>query len=142
MVDRDGALGLSPDRRQDEFRLHRAMTLTRLGDHTAATAEAEAVSGPSATAANLDNAARTCVVALGLVSTTRDGPAADPRELADRYASRALALLDLADRLGFFEKSGAFDRLDGDPDLDLLRRRSDFLAWIEKLKQEPGAGEK
>jgi tetratricopeptide (TPR) repeat protein len=112
------------------LRLGHAGTLARLGEHVKATAEAEEMAGrKGATGTVLYDAACVFAVASG---TGKEGK---PVKEADRYARRAVELLDRARQAGFFKLPGQVAQLKKDPDLAAIRGREDFrtlLAGLEK----------
>jgi tetratricopeptide (TPR) repeat protein len=122
LADRDRALELAPVELREDFRVDRALTLARMGDHARATTE---VVGVSQSAPNLYNSA--CVYALSSAARQdTNRPPAGWEATAAGYAARAVALLDQARQAGYFEAPANLKNLVSDPDLDPLRSRADF----------------
>jgi serine/threonine protein kinase len=67
-------------------------------------------------------------------STNENGelPAADRQQLAERYAARAVRLLNSAAALGYFQDRSRLQRLN-EPELAVLRDRADFQELIKKF---------
>ena len=118
------ALTLADDSSRPTLLLGRSQSLARLGDHTRAAADTEAVlrSGKP-TADQLYHAA--FIYALSAGQVTQDAPGS-PK--ARDYADRAMARLKEAIRNGLRD----VERLKNEPALDALRPREDF----QKLLRE------
>jgi hypothetical protein len=102
----------------------RARCRAELGKVTDAAVEAAAVAeDPNASRGLLYNVA--CVYALA---------AAQEDCQREVYAGRALALLHRARAAGFFKERREFELLTNDADLDGLRPRDDFRAFVAELK--------
>ncbi len=109
------------------FRLGRAEPLIHSGDHARAVADANALAGEkNVTGATLYNAA--CVFSIGSSVVKQDA------ELQDQYALRAVELLTLAKRQGFFKDAKNVEHMDQDSDLDPLRARVEFKQFIAELE--------
>jgi eukaryotic-like serine/threonine-protein kinase len=121
-ADWERALALAAGPRRDGFRLERAVSLVRAGDHEKALAEVEDVlqAGPKPGMVLYDAACVYAVAAGGV----EEGP------LAERYADRAIELLRQAAAKGF--RDAAHMRQDND--LDALRGRDDFRALLAELE--------
>jgi serine/threonine-protein kinase len=110
------------------FRLQRALSLARAGDHAQAVAEANAVAGlQGVPAPGLYDLA--CVCALASAAVKGDA------KLADRYAARAVELLRQAVAKGYRD----VEHVQKDPDLGLLRGREDFQKQLKDLEAKPKA---
>jgi serine/threonine-protein kinase len=71
------------------------------------------------------------VVALSASAASRRLPAR--KDLADAWAREAVALLERARRAGAFKDPKAIAQMKMDSDLDFLRTREDFRAWLKRL---------
>jgi serine/threonine-protein kinase len=113
-----------PDR--PYFRLQRAVSLARAGDHAQAFSEANALAEVTdVNALTLYNAA--CVCSLASAAVKND----------DRYAARAVELLRQAVAKGYKD----VEHLKKDPDLDSLRGRDDFKQLLKDLEaKRPAKG--
>jgi serine/threonine protein kinase len=112
----DRALALDDGRLRSHFRVQRAQSLAHLKDHVHAAAEAAAVAGEKDVPAYLlQDAAGVHAVCSAAVG--------DNKELSERYAVKAVALLRLA-----FEKNyqAIAQEVHNDENLNALRSRADF----------------
>jgi hypothetical protein len=118
----------------ESLQMARCCVLARAGRHAEAVAAADEVAGaePAAGAACYDLA---CVYALGAAAAAKDDklPAAERGPKADAYAARAMALLARCRRLGYFKDANRRAHLGRDNDLDPLRGRADYKAFVESL---------
>jgi serine/threonine-protein kinase len=136
--DWEQAQRLAAEANRGWFRLQHALALARAGEYAAAAAEAEELVKPVAAAGETLYGAA-CVQALALAATTADAklPADERRRLADGYAARGIALLDRAQRAGYFGAAVNRDRLKADPDLASLRSRPDFEPFLRPPGDSP-----
>jgi serine/threonine-protein kinase len=112
------------------LRSGRAMNLARLGEHARAAADVAAVAETrDAPAAALHLAGVACAVCAGAVK----GDAA----LAERYASRAVALLRRAHAGGYYQVPARVLRLQTNADFDPLRQREDFRKLLAEVAGPP-----
>ncbi|HEV8061247.1 MAG TPA: hypothetical protein VGP68_15310 [Gemmataceae bacterium] len=122
--DRVITLNAGPD--QWKWRLNRALALTRGGDYTRATAEAEILEKD----AELTNDGRynlACVYSLALTALGSNPLPAT----VDSYAVRAFSLLEKILIDGFFQEPGHTKLLASDPDLLALRSREAFRKLLK-----------
>jgi serine/threonine protein kinase len=119
--DWDRAIALGEGPRRAQFRLDRAATLARAGQHAQAVAEADALAGVKAPSPQLLYGAA-CVFALA-------SAAPDDARLRERYAARAVELLGSAIDRGF-KDAGWVQK---DHDLDRLRPREDFQKQVRRI---------
>jgi hypothetical protein len=61
-------------------------------------------------------------------------PPAERERLADQYGARAVELLRKAQEAGHFKNPGRVEHLKTDKDLDPIRNRSDFQAFLADLE--------
>jgi tetratricopeptide (TPR) repeat protein len=119
----DRAYDLSADKDRSEYRLGRVEALLGLGDHVAATADADAVAKASgATAETLYYAA--CAYGMAVTAAGKGA------EAADRYAERAVDLLRQAVAKGFRDWA-TFKR---NPAFKSLESREDFKKLVAELE--------
>jgi tetratricopeptide (TPR) repeat protein len=132
LADWDRALESASAEGREGFRIDRALTLARMGDHARATAEVAGVAGVSASPRNLYNAA--CVYAVSSSAVQdRDRSPSEREATAAGYAARAVAMLDRARRAGYFADAAKLAGLVSDPDLRLLRSTSVFRELLMDL---------
>ena len=111
------------DQKRPYYRAQRALGLARVGRPAEAVTEAEHLAGSP----NLDT---NTLYALAGAFARAAAAAKDDAPAAERHAARAVGLLRQAAAKGY--KDVAF--LKKDPDLDALRRRSDFTQLITELE--------
>jgi serine/threonine-protein kinase len=135
--DWDRALELDDGSDPIGFRMGKALSLARAGDHARAVAVAEALTaGKDVASRTLYDAA--CVCALSVAAK------ADSK-LSDRYAARAVALLRRAQAAGLFKDPAHLQNMRKDPDLKPLHRRADyqrFLATLPAAAKNPAPAER
>jgi hypothetical protein len=134
LADYDRALGLAEGEDRSLLRLGRAGALARLGEHARATSEASAVAESTDSGAAHYSAA--CAFALAAASARDDAALSrgDREALAERYASRALALLDSARRSDYFGDPAKLEALETGPDLEAIRSLAAFRALVQDAK--------
>jgi hypothetical protein len=66
-------------------------------------------------------------------------PAAERADLAERYAARAVALLNQAHTGGHLKNAMFLRQFKTDPDLDPLRKRADFQKLLQELEAREAA---
>jgi WD40 repeat protein/tetratricopeptide (TPR) repeat protein len=144
LADWDLAIELSGGRgpAADSLRVARAATLVRAGEHARATAEADALAAslpmnaPNVTQEVVNHRyslARVHGRAVTVVREDEKLPAEERNRLADKYAARALQLLQQAEAAGYFRTPGTSERLGRDKDFDAVRERPEFQQFVEKL---------
>jgi serine/threonine-protein kinase len=115
------------------WRLRRAEALVHGGQYVRAAEAARQVAGFDLPAQTLYDLA--CVLSLSAAAGARDAtrplPARDKD--AGSWAREAVGLLERARRAGFFKNPSAVARMRKDSDLDFLRSRDDFRAWLKRL---------
>ena len=92
---------------------------------------------PFAKALNLYNAG--CLLSLSSTAAARSKglPIPKRKELAERYATRALGLLTDARVAGFFKDPKSIAYIAKDSDLEALRTRADFKKFLQELQSTP-----
>jgi hypothetical protein len=124
LTDWDRAVELSTPTERPRMQVARARCRARVGNVTAAVAEAAALAEePKASGSLLYNVA--CVYALAAAQEDRQ------REV---YAGQALALLRRARAAGFFKDPAKVAHLKQDTDLAPLRPREDFQKFVAELE--------
>jgi serine/threonine protein kinase len=117
--DWDRALELDDGSARIELRVLRAISQLRAGDPARAVAEANALADlKEANGTTVYNMA--CIVSLASAAVKQDSG------LKERYATRAVELLQKAESSGYFKDSKNIELLKKDPDLDPIRSREDF----------------
>ena len=118
--------------------MQRAYGLAYAGRHASAVKAAEALATTAPVTANaLYNAAAVYGRCSGAVSKDAGLTHARQAELAESYASRAVALLALAHAAGPAKGREFVRRVNADKDLALLRSRPDFQKLLSKIVGEP-----
>jgi serine/threonine-protein kinase len=131
LPDWEQAVGLTDGPGRNVLRLEQADCLARAGRHAQAAAEADmAIDQPSTPAELLFNAARVHSLAVAWAAKDDKLLEAQRKELAERYATRAVALLHEAVRKGLADTT----RLGKDADLEALRPREDFRRFLKELE--------
>ena len=128
-ADYDRVVELADDARRPSHRAARAVILAQAGRHGPAAAEALDLA-PGAAGDTLYNLA--CALARAAGQAPAD-PALGPllgRAAADAYAAAAVRLLGRLRADRYFDGPGRAIHLAVDPDLDSLRARKDFRAFI------------
>jgi hypothetical protein len=130
LADWDRLLAVAAPTEADGYRFWRGMTLAYLGDHRQAAADVErSLRRPAVST----NERYLCVCVLSYVVEAALGDAklsSEEREkAADRYAARALDVLEQLRRGGFFSKPGDWKKVDEEPNLGALRTRDAFKRW-------------
>jgi tetratricopeptide (TPR) repeat protein len=141
LADWEKALALDDGEGRGSILANRAESLARAGDHSRALTEAEAL----VAAKDVDPAlvywmAWVCTYAK--TAAEKDGklPPDERARLAERYASRGVALLRQAHTAGHFKDPNVLREFQTAPDLDPLRKRPEFqklLAEVEKKAAMP-----
>jgi tetratricopeptide (TPR) repeat protein len=92
---------------------------------------------PAAKALNLYNAG--CLLSLSSAAAARSKglPVPKRKELAERYATRALGLLSDARVAGFFKDAERIAHIAKDSALEPLRTRADFKKFLQELQSTP-----
>jgi serine/threonine-protein kinase len=126
LKDWDRAIELDTGTYRDKYRLSRADTLARLGDHARATAEAgELARGKNVSGGTFYDLA--CIFSLSSAAARSDPGS------AGEYAARAVELLTEAHKKGYFKEAGRVEHLQKDADLDPLRGREDYRKLLAEL---------
>jgi tetratricopeptide (TPR) repeat protein len=136
LADWDRAIALADQPARDQFRRGRACDLARVGDHTGAVAELDALTQGRSVPGDVwyDQA---CGYALASVAAARDEklPSAERDRLAEEYVGRALEMLGKATTAGSFQHRGRVEHLKKDDDLESLRSRPDFRKLLRELEE-------
>jgi tetratricopeptide (TPR) repeat protein len=123
-ADFDKAMDLKPEPRRPAIRVRRALSLVRAGQVDLAIQEAEELT-KNANANSLYNAA--CLYALAIAAPQ---PNAVPQEIREKYAQRAVALLQQAVTNGWKDT----EHMKKDDDLKSLREREDFMKLLAEME--------
>jgi tetratricopeptide (TPR) repeat protein len=125
---------LTPPAQREPYILQRCFLRIRAGQFEQAAAEVDGLAARSEVAgATLYNCA--CVHALIAGAADSSSRRLDDRgsTLARSHSTAALALLVRARRAGFLQGTAGYELLDDDHDLDVLRSRADFQAFVWDL---------
>jgi serine/threonine-protein kinase len=130
----DRALKLALGQRRAYFQLRLAFLQVQSGAHAVAVASAEeAVKVEKISAGNIYSAA--CVLSLASSAVVKDSnlAASEQKKRSEQYAQRALALLRQAKTAGYFTRA-MIAHLNKDSDLDPLRHRAEYSAFVAELE--------
>jgi serine/threonine protein kinase len=117
----------------------RALALARAGMHARAAAEAKALSSdPHVSTEGVYGLACVWALSAGKVKADVQLDATRRKVLSDEYAGQAIDLLRRLHSQGYFKDAAHAKALATDPDLEVLRKRSDF----QKLLPRPEVGNK
>ena len=123
----DRAIDLQKPPLRPNMQLERAATLARNGEHVKAAEAAEKLAADSkATGPILYDSACVLAISAGVVK--------DNAKLSEQYTARAVVILRLTERKGFFKNPARVIHLKKDPDFDFLRGREDFKKLIAELE--------
>jgi serine/threonine protein kinase len=115
----------------------RALALAAAGEHARATAEADALAAdPKVSPDGLSVLAGAYSRSSRAAQTDARLPAAECTRLAERYASRAIALLQKIQRQGYFKDAAHAKTLRTDEDFQPLRGREDFQKLLANEKSD------
>lgn len=131
LADWDRALEGNRSANHEEMRLGRALALARAGEHARADEEVAAL-------ATTPRISPDTLYRLAGIEAQAAGHAGD-KGPAERYAMRAVALLEQARASGYFKSPAARQRLKMDPHLEPLRQRTDFRSFLHQLEESEGA---
>jgi serine/threonine-protein kinase len=137
LKDWDRALELDlNDKDRALTRTDRSLTLAYLGKYDEAVSVMEELLGrPDAGTGTVYRAARIFSLASASVSQDAKRAAAERQNLAEQYATRAVALLRRNQAQGYFKKPANVADLKRNTDLDPLRSREDFQKVLRELKE-------
>jgi serine/threonine-protein kinase len=119
----------------------RVAALARAGDHRRAMDEAEEIArGQPPSGSLLYNLA--CAAALSAAAVARDAgrPLPERDKQAEAWSLQAVDLLRRAAEAGYFDVPANRARLDKDDDLDFLRSRDDYAAFVRTLPPVAASG--
>jgi serine/threonine-protein kinase len=116
------------------WRLKQADALLGAGDYLAASAVAEAVAKERLTAEQQYELAGVLARCAASADGDRTRPQPVRQQQAETWSRQALDLLRGADRAGHFRDADRLDKLEKDANLDFLRHRDDFKAWLAGVK--------
>jgi tetratricopeptide (TPR) repeat protein len=138
--DLDRLLELAGGVKTDPWRLLRAESLARMGQHRPAMTEVEALATrQSLSANNLYNLA--CICSLCSAAVRQDDILAKAEQVsrADQYATRAIKFLIKAKAADLFKSPAEIEKMRKDKDLEALRERRDFqeLFPMPRSKEQP-----
>src|SRR5262245_25710308 len=128
--DFDRAAELFGGQLRPPMRLRRADALARAGLHARAFSEANALAG-------LNGISGDTIYDLACACSLAAGAAKADTALAEKYAARAVALLVRAKQANFFADQRQVAHLEQDSDIDPLRQRTDYKAFLAELKKPP-----
>jgi serine/threonine-protein kinase len=130
----------------DEIWVHQAITLARLGEHTRATADMQALQARAAAEHKAVKEKTYHVMAfVYALSATAAGddsqlsPAGRTR-LGSEYAARAVELLRRLLVQGYFKELKEVEDLRRAPELEVLRPRDDFQKLLQEMEQKRKTG--
>jgi tetratricopeptide (TPR) repeat protein len=126
LQDWDRALALAGPANRPWLELDRALTLARTGDHAGATAKADELAPKAA------RSGQACYLLARIYAVS--AAAAKEAGLVERYAGRAVQMLEAARKANYFREAANVERLAGDTDLAALRGRKDFEALLEAVR--------
>jgi eukaryotic-like serine/threonine-protein kinase len=131
LPDWDRVVELSGGADQLWARLDRAVALARVGEHTQAVPEADALA-PQAKTTGEALYRLAVTYSLSADAARRDArvPSTDQTRLADEYAEKALGVLQKAVAAGYFKDSTNRKKLDESPDLNAVRGRPEFAGLL------------
>jgi tetratricopeptide (TPR) repeat protein len=122
----------------EEIRLNRALTLAHLGNHVGATEEADQLARrnplPGSTLYEL---AHVYAVASKAIGRDSELSQMERDELTEKYAARAIKLLEQARDAGYFKVQGRVDHLKKDIAWDTLRQQDGFRELLGGPAQPP-----
>jgi serine/threonine protein kinase len=122
---------------KDEFRIYRAFSLAKKGDHTRAAAEAKAVAGKDgARGTILCQAAEIHALCIPVAAGDARLTKAERDRLVEDYGARAVALLVRARATGYFRTPALLKNLE-DSEFDPLWSRADFQKLMGELGIKP-----
>src|SRR5262249_1031475 len=127
------ALALADDQSRPAICLGRAAAVAGLGEHAKAAAEAEEILARATAGESCFGGGATAGACLG--AAEEDGkPQPSEREAqAGKYAARAVELLRLARKAGYFKNDASRALLDSTPALKCLRSRGEYKAFLAEL---------
>jgi serine/threonine-protein kinase len=138
----DTALNLDAGLRRAELRMHRALALARVNDHTRAAAEAQELAQDKKLAGEkLFFLAGVYGLCIRVVRQDTGLQTGEQEVLAGRFVEGAMGLLVRARTAGFFKAPPNVERLKKDENLDSLRPRADFKKLLREVeaKAKPAA---
>jgi tetratricopeptide (TPR) repeat protein len=115
----------APPEMKTENQLNRALALVQSGSHRHAAEIAEQISEQKDVS---DDVIYNCACVFALASAA----ATDDAELQARTAARAVELLRRI-KAGYFD-AARLEHMKHDPDLDSLRQRTDYEAWLAEME--------
>src|SRR5262249_4847371 len=121
--DWENAAALADQTSRAKFRLGKAVSLARASQHAPAVVEAEGL------AQNADLTDET-LYQLARIYALASAAVQDDTDLQDRYAARAVALLERVVESGYLQEKNAIESLKKDADFDALRERDDYQELI------------
>jgi serine/threonine protein kinase len=141
LVNRDRSIELNEDPFRRKERLFRAMSLAHVGQYRRATEEAEVlvtegtIPGWDGTFYDLAT-----VFAVCIPHVTRDKQLteAERDKLKEQYGRRAVEIMELAEKSGYFAQRDARQDLRTDDDLSPLRERPDFREVLQRVQAKYG----
>jgi serine/threonine-protein kinase len=134
------ALAMDAGPYKDEIRLRRATAQARAGDYMQALTEADTVlAGKALDADVFYHAAVLHVAAAIAVDKDEKVPRSERATRADRYAVRAVELLDQALAAGYVKTAKELDKLRTNKALELLWPRQDFQRVMSAMEQKLAA---
>jgi tetratricopeptide (TPR) repeat protein len=132
LKDWDRAIQLDQGPSRWQFRLSRALSLARAGDHTKAVSEVnELAQSKDVSGAVMYDLACVCSLASAAVQHAGPNENTESEKLKEKYATRALEFLRQAVAKGYKDVA----HIKKDLDLDALRQREDFKKLIAELEK-------
>jgi serine/threonine protein kinase len=138
--DWDRVIELEDGPNRSRWRGTRARVLNLAGDHARAVAEAAQLATlPDATDYRIYFLAGVFTEAIRPALGDKKLSATQQKQLAERYAAQAMALLRKLQNKGYFQDGGHAKALRTDENLQPLRARTDFQALLRELEQKQRA---
>jgi hypothetical protein len=134
IADADVASELSGDLAAEVFLVRGQVMMKQGMTGEVATMAGRLASIDASNAGNAYDAACLYSLASAAVTADEERPAGERKKLNDNYAGRAITELRRAEGLNFFDNRSNLVHLGKDKDLDPLRSRDDFKAWLNGLK--------
>jgi serine/threonine-protein kinase len=139
----DRAVDLAEGNSPDTWRVRRALTLARVGEHAKASAEAAVLANKASLSSdNLYLLARALGRSAAAVLDDEQLAAEARQQLVEDHAARAVSLLRRLHAAGYFKASARREQLPKDPALAPLRSRADFKDLLQAIENVGNADKK
>jgi serine/threonine-protein kinase len=139
----DRAVNLAEGNSPDTWRVRRAVTLARVGEHAKASAEAAVLANKASLSSdNLYLLARALGRSAAAVLHDEHLAAEARQQLVEDHAARAVSLLRRLHAAGYFKDPARREQLPKDPALAPLRSRADFKDLLQAIEDVGNADKK